>query len=314
MPEAIEKPTVVEEVKKIEPAPAKKFNNGWTSELENLVADWADRAQCYRWMHDKTSRIFSTYNQGMMIPVIVLSTLTGTANFGLDSLFSDPNSKRLASLTIGGVGILTGIISTVANFLRYGQGSESHSISSIAWAKFGRFITIELALNPNERMESMAFLKMFRIELDRLIEQSPSIPDGVIRSFKQEFRMLADVKRPEVTGAIEHTRTFDNKHERLKAVAAEAALMLSHKKTFLKELAVEELDKRVRSIIASSNATDSNTNPLSSNPFYPSPKGKPIGNTISELPGTANDIIINVDGEDENDKKGVIHIRQYDKT
>ena len=70
---------------KVEAPKVKRFNNGWTSELENLVADWADRAQCYRWMHDKTSRVYASYNQYMMIPVIILSTLTGTANFGIAS-------------------------------------------------------------------------------------------------------------------------------------------------------------------------------------------------------------------------------------
>jgi hypothetical protein len=278
---------------KVEAPKVKRFNNGWTSELENLVADWADRAQCYRWMHDKTSRVYASYNQYMMIPVIILSTLTGTANFGLDSLFNDAGSKRIASLGIGGVSILTGILSTVANFLRYGQGSESHNISSISWAKFGRFLTIELALNPNERMEAFAFLKMFRIELDRLIEQSPSIPDSIISSFKQEFRMMADVKRPEVTGAIEHTRAFDNKNARLKAVAAEAALILSHKKRFLKEIALDELDARVRAII----------------------EGKNVGSKASA--GSQNKITENLPGQvviDVEDNDSESHKRQYDKT
>lgn len=281
---------------KVDPPKVKRFNNGWTSELENLVADWADRAQCYRWMHDKTARVYASYNQYMMIPVIILSTLTGTANFGMDSLFNDAGSKRIASLGIGGVSILTGILSTVANFLRYGQGSESHNISSISWAKFGRFLTIELALNPNERMEAFAFLKMFRIELDRLIEQSPSIPDSIISSFKQEFRMMADVKRPEVTGAIEHTRTFDNKNARLKAVAAEAALILSHKKRFLKEIALDELDARVRAIIAGKDVKNQ----------VPKASSSSGQNKISEnLPGQ-----ITIDVED--DEEG--HKRQYDKT
>ena len=41
------------------PAPAKKkFNNGWTREIETLMAEWADKAVCYRWMHEKTERIF----------------------------------------------------------------------------------------------------------------------------------------------------------------------------------------------------------------------------------------------------------------
>jgi hypothetical protein len=137
---------------------------------------------------------------------------------------------------------------------------------------------------------------MFRIELDRLIEQSPSIPDSIISSFKQEFRMLADVKRPEVTGAIEHTRTFDNKNARLKAVAAEAALILSHKKRFLKEIALDELDARVRAIIAGEEVKSQGTK-----------AGSGSGqNKISEnLPGQ-----ITIDVED--DEEG--HKRQYDKT
>ena len=228
----------------------KRFNNGWTPSLESLVADWADKAQCYRWMHDKTSRIFYQYNQYMMIPVIILSTLTGTANFGMDSLFSDSNSKRFAALGIGGVSIITGIITTLANFLRYAQGSEAHSTSAILWAKFNRFMCIELALHTNDRMEAFSFLKMFRVELDRLIELSPPIPESIIRSFKHEFRMLADVKRPEITGAgaIEHTRAFDNSNERLKALATEASLMIWHKKKFVKELVMADLDVRVRDI------------------------------------------------------------------
>ena len=231
-----------------EEPPKKRFNNGWTKELENLIADWSDRAQCYRWMHDKTSRAYASYNQYMMIPVIILSTLTGTANFGMDSFFNDPNTKKLATLGVGGVSILTGIISTLANFLRYAQGSEAHAGAAISWAKFSRLISIELALHPNERMEAFAFLKMFRIELDRLIEQSPPIPEEIVRKFKVEFRSYTDIKRPDITGYIEHTTAFNNNSERMKQLATEAALTLKHKKNLLKEIVMSDLDNRIREI------------------------------------------------------------------
>lgn len=227
----------------------RRFNNGWTREIEILVEDWADRAQCFRWMHDKTSRSYYMKNQYMMIPVIILSTLTGTANFGLDSLFSDPGQKKIASFGIGGVGILTGIITTLANFLRYAQGSEAHSGSAIAWGKFSRFLNIEMALHPNDRMEAFAFLKMFRIELDRLVEQSPQIPESVIASFKQVFRSNTEIKRPDIAGSIEHTHAFDNKNERLKRLAVDASLALVTKKAFFKDIVLEDLEKRVRKIL-----------------------------------------------------------------
>lgn len=233
-------------------------NNGWTGEIEALIADWSDRAQCYRWMHDKTSRAYAQYNQYMMIPIIVLSTLTGTANFGLDSIFkSDTNGKTIASLGIGGVSIITGIISTLANFLRYGQGSESHSVSSLMWAKFSRLISIEMALHPTDRMEAFAFLKMFRIELDRLVEQSPPIPESVILQFKREFRANSEVKKPDIAGVLEHTKVYENREERLKQVAVDASMMLLQKKKFFKDLVMEEIDEKVRKLIAEAKAKGS---------------------------------------------------------
>lgn len=228
-----------------------KFNNGWTDELEKLAADWTDRAQCYRWMHDKSYQTLALYNQYMMIPVIILSTLAGTANFGLDTIFPDPTSqnKKIATLGIGSIGILTGIITTLANFFRYAQLSEAHSGAAISWAKFSRLLIIELSLHPNERSDAFTFLKMFRVELDRLIEQSPVIPEFIIERFNKEFDTKVDIKRPEITGAIEHTHVFDNKNERLKHVAAEAAIAIAQKKMILRDLVLTDIDKRIHQIV-----------------------------------------------------------------
>jgi len=272
-------------------------NNGWTPEIETLIAEWADRAQCYSWMHDKTSRAYASYNQYMMIPVIVLSTLSGTANFGLDSFFQgSTNGKTYASLGIGGVSILTGIISTVANFLRYGQGSEAHSISALMWAKFNRMISIEMALHPNDRMEAFAFLKMFRIELDRLVEQSPSIPDDVILRFKREFRATNDIKKPDVAGYLEHTKVYNNSDERLAKVASDASFMLIQKKKFFRELVMDEVDAKVKALIAESKARGS--------PFFTRGQNSIVGpspvsslSSVSKKTAAAatDEIIIDVD-------------------
>ena len=225
----------------------KKFLNGWTPELDDLMAEWADKAACYRWMHERTEKIFSRNDRMITIPVIILSTLTGTANFGLTSIFGDNKSAAsLATLAIGGVSIIAGIITTLGNFLRYAQGSEAHRVSSISWGKFNRLICVELRLNPNERMDSMSFLKICRIELDRLIEQSPPIPDSVIAAFRNEFGSSVDVKKPDIAAAIEHTKAFKDNGARLKKMAAEAAIMIAQKKGVLKQMVVSDLDIRIK--------------------------------------------------------------------
>jgi hypothetical protein len=233
-----------EEITALEKRP-KKFHNGWGTQLENLAAEWADKAACYQWMHEKTEGRFVIYNMYLTIPVIILSTLTGTANFGVQSLLPDPSYGKYASAIIGGVSLISGMISTLANFLRYAQASESHRVAAISWGKFQRFVSTELALHPNERMDAMSFLKMARIELDRLIEQAPIIPPNIIRLFKKEFNKKADLVVPEIAGGLGHTKVYVDTDSRFARVAADATFILQQKKGLLRQLVVEDFDKHI---------------------------------------------------------------------
>lgn len=224
----------------------KKPNNGWTQSLEILVSEWADKASCYRWMHDKAAGRFGRSNLWMTFPVILLSTITGTASFGINGLLpEDPSYAKYAGAAIGVVSLMTALIQTISNTLRYAQQSEGHRVAGISWGKFQRFISIELSLHPDERMDAISFLKMARIELDRLIEQSPTIPDSTVREFEVEHRKKTDIKRPEIAGGVEHTRVFTDKDSRLVKLAAEAALMISHKKKVIADLATADIDTKI---------------------------------------------------------------------
>ncbi len=227
--------------------PVRKFNNGWTKQQENLMAEWADKAGCYRWLHDRCEKKYSRLNMGITIPVIILSTLTGTANFALDGFISpdDQDAKKYASAAIGAVSIFAGILTTLGNFLRYAQGSEAHRVAGIAWGKFQRQIAVELAIAPKDRIDCMDFLKICRAELDRLIEQSPPVPDDVINEFKKEFDDKPEVKKPEICDGMEHTTIFDNRETMLRHITAEAAITLFHKKKMLREEVIPDLNKLI---------------------------------------------------------------------
>lgn len=227
--------------------PIRKFNNGWTKQQEVLMAEWSDKAGCYRWLHDRCEKKYSLMNMWITIPVIILSTLTGTANFALDGFIppEDEDAKKYAQAGIGAVSIFAGILTTLGNFLRFAQGSESHRVAGIAWGKFQRQIAVELAIAPKDRIDCMDFLKICRAELDRLIEQSPPIPDDVIKAFIKEFEDKPNVKKPEICDGMEHTSVYDNRDSALKHITTEAALMLMHKKKILRDEIIPDLNKMI---------------------------------------------------------------------
>jgi hypothetical protein len=225
----------------------KKYNNGWTHEQEELVAQWSDIASCYRWLHTRTESLFSSYNMGISIPVIILSTLTGTVNVGLGSIVgNDEEKQKFANLGVGAVSILAGILSTLGNFFKFAQLTEANKTAALAWGKFQRLAAIEMALHPTDRIDSIEFIKMGRNELDRLIEQSPAIPDKIIAEFERKFGSIESLKKPDICNHIEHTMVYQNKSERLKQIAIEAALMLKHKKSLLKELIGPDIREHIQ--------------------------------------------------------------------
>jgi len=97
-------------------------------------------------------------------------------------------------------------------------------------------------------MDAFAFMKMFRVELDRLIEQSPSIPENVITAFVLEFKTATDVRKPDIAGELEHTKVFVDTSSRLQKIAQEAAVNIAYKKGILKQLVLTDLDGKIKKI------------------------------------------------------------------
>jgi hypothetical protein len=167
----------------------KDENHGWTTEHEMVLAEWGDKAMCYKWLHAKSNAKYRQLNTWYTIPVIVMSTLTGTANFAQDKI---PEKFRgYATMIIGGVNILAGIITTIQQFLKITELNEGHRVSSIVWDKFYRKIKVELSKHRDERTEVREFFKSATEEYDRLMETSPVIDKNIIELFNKTF-----VKQP----------------------------------------------------------------------------------------------------------------------
>jgi len=173
----------------------------WNSQLERVISDEGERALCYQWLHSRSEKLFSSLNNYLSLPVIVLSTLAGSASIGSASLFGNSQS---ASVLIGCVSLGVATLNTVGSYFAWAKRSEAHRIACLNYGKVYRFILIELALPRYERLSAKDMLKVVRDQCDRLQETSPQVPDKVIAEFKKRFEeSTPDVKKPEITNGLD---------------------------------------------------------------------------------------------------------------
>jgi len=184
-----------------------KNKSEWTTEQEMLLAEWAEKAACYRWLHSKSEKVYTSNHYNFSIPIIILSTLTGTANFGIESV--PDKYKRYTQMGIGGVNLFAGILGTLQSFFRYAELMEAHRNVEILWSKFQREITVELALAPRRRKEADKFLAVSRAQFDKLIEQSPPIPDKIINLFKTTFKKTTNIHKPDICNGIDPCNIYN---------------------------------------------------------------------------------------------------------
>lgn len=185
-------------------------NIEWKEYHENIFIDWADKALCYRWLHSKSCLKYVKLRNLYTIPVIILSTLTGTANFALERI--PKQYHGYCQIIIGSFNILAGIITTISQFLKINELSEAHKVSYISWDKFYRNIRVELVKSPSDRTNVICLMRVCKDEYDRLIEISPIIDKNIIKKFNNTFKCknkLIDEKKKEILKTLHQPEILD---------------------------------------------------------------------------------------------------------
>jgi len=175
----------------------------WHPQQQIILKKWGEIGSSYRYLHDKAFMYYSKQNFRFALPVIILSTITGTANFAQKSF--PESTQDYVPLFIGFLNLTAGLITTVGQFLRVSELLEGHRSASLAYSKFSRNIAVELSLPVKQRTtDGSTFIKKCRAEIDRLIEQSPNIPQNILQEFGKKFENK-DFVKPEILdiGAVE---------------------------------------------------------------------------------------------------------------
>src|SRR6056300_46258 len=164
----------------------KKLPKIWHPQQEKILKAWGEAAACYRYMHYQAYCSFKNLSMKFTIPLIIVSTVTGTANFAQETF--PPSVQPFVPSAIGGLNLITAIATTIMQFLKINELMEGHRVASVQYGKISRTIRLELTLPLSERtLNGTNMIENMRTEYDRLIEQSPNVPKKMIDAFEREF-------------------------------------------------------------------------------------------------------------------------------
>lgn len=160
-------------------SPRQKY---WKNTDEKLLEEWADHGKSFRWMHEQSRVKFWKRNIQFQVPVIILSTLTGAANFAQERVPSE--YQGYYAIGVGFFNIIAGIVATIQTFLKVSESLEGHRVASVAWGKYYHNVKTELQKEPDDREDVVDFMKYAKMEYEKLVEQSPPIPPEIVERLK----------------------------------------------------------------------------------------------------------------------------------
>lgn len=179
----------------------------WTEMLEEYFASTGEKAHCLSWCHKRAEAMYSNRKTLIDLPVIVISGVTGFLSAGSTTMFSN---AAASSIALGVASLFVSVLNTAGSYYGWAKRSEGHRISAIHYARLYRFISVELALPRDERMQPNDFLKYVKDQYDRLQEISPLLPPEVIAEFQSKFANETEISKPEEANGLEKITVYRN--------------------------------------------------------------------------------------------------------
>ena len=200
----------------------------WTEMLEEYFASTGEKAHCLSWCHKQAEAMYSKRKTWIDLPVIVISGVTGFLSAGSTTMFDDP---KTSSVALGVASLFVSVLNTAGSYYGWAKRSEGHRISAIHYARLYRFISVELSLPRDERMDPSNFLKYVKDQYDRLQEISPLLPPEVIADFSKKFANEKEISKPEEANGLEKITVFRNDIDLNVSDPGEARSVHSHDRT-----------------------------------------------------------------------------------
>ena len=176
----------------------KSSKENWTKHQELLLLTWAERASGYAWLHSQSVHYYKRMNLCISVPSSVFGYIAGATTLLSDATFNVLWVKGV----VGMAGILAGLMANFQQMFTFKEISELHRISSLRFLSYYRDINCELKLHHEHRTSPIEYITMKRMELDKMLEQSPNIPKHIIDEFNMRFNKSL-VYKPQLSNILQ---------------------------------------------------------------------------------------------------------------
>jgi len=170
----------------------------------NLLRSWRDKAGGWRWLHYHSMNLYKKINSRFTYSSIVLSTLAGAGGF---STAGNSGQKQdtvegmvqfYMGYVIGATNVIIGLINSFQRFGKAAEKTELHGSAAMQYAMLYRLLETEINLTDEHRRNDL--VSTVRQEMDRLLAQSPSIPQKIVNEYNATFPGM--INKPDVCNGL----------------------------------------------------------------------------------------------------------------
>ncbi len=196
----------------------------WSDDVENFLKDVGERCSCMAYLHAQAEKVYSNKSMYIDLPVIVLSTISGSLSLSAERVFGKENEK-VASIACGILSLGVGVLNTINSYFNYSRQAENCKNCNISYSRIYRFICIQLKLPRIERIAAKDLIRMIQDQYERLSEVGNNIPQSTLMQFRKKFHDT-DISKPNIANGLDPI-IIHGRNEPIQVVISDTAAQVS---------------------------------------------------------------------------------------
>lgn len=158
----------------------------WSDNMENLIADWGEKAAGLRFMHAHSGGTWKKFANDLAITGILVTSIASSVSLVATSV-EDPQIKNGILYAVGGVGLLSTLIQSLKKFYNAEEKAADHASVAKQFGSFYRYITLQMNMSREDRDPAEILTAYALKEYERLQQEAPPLSGKSISVFKSKF-------------------------------------------------------------------------------------------------------------------------------